>query len=62
MKARQRLVMGPQMYFYYLEWLFVHNQNNVVYLQITTLLNNQNAKLVIYYITKMQAKWKIGYL
>ena len=29
--------MGRQMYFYYLEWLFVYNQNNVGYLQITTL-------------------------
>ena len=29
--------MGGQMYFYYLEWLFVYNQTNVGYLQITTL-------------------------
>ena len=29
--------MGRQMYFYYLEWLFVDNENNVGYLQITTL-------------------------
>ena len=28
--------MGRQMYFYYLEWLFLYNQNNVGYLQITT--------------------------
>ena len=31
------LCMGRQMYFYYLEWLFVYNQNNIGYLQITTL-------------------------
>ena len=31
------LSMGRQRYFYYLEWLFVYNQNNVGYLQITTL-------------------------
>ena len=30
-------VMGRQMYFYYLEGLFVYNQNNSGYLQITTL-------------------------
>ena len=29
--------MGHQMYFYYLEWLFVYNQNKYGYLQITTL-------------------------
>ena len=29
--------MGRQMYFYYLEWLFVYNQNKSGYLQITTL-------------------------
>ena len=29
--------MGRQMYFYYLEWLFVYNQNKGGYLQITTL-------------------------
>ena len=29
--------MEHQMCFYYLEWLFVYNQNNVGYLQITTL-------------------------
>ena len=29
--------MGRQMYFYYLEWLFVYNQNKAGYLQITTL-------------------------
>ena len=27
--------MGRQMYFFYLEWLFVYDQNNVGYLQIT---------------------------
>ena len=31
--------MGRQMYFYYLEWLFVYNQNNVGY-----LANNQKLK------------------
>ena len=40
------------MYFYYLEWLFVYNQNNVGYLQITTLQ--------FYYFKK--PKYKIGYL
>ena len=30
-------LMGRQMYFYYLEWLFVYNQNKSGYLQITTL-------------------------
>ena len=40
--------MGRQMYFYYLEWLIVYNQNNVGYIytnnHITVLLflNNQN--------------------
>ena len=29
--------MGHQIYFYYLEWLFVYNQNKDGYLQITTL-------------------------
>ena len=29
--------MGRQMYFYYLEWLFVYNQNKSGYLQTTTL-------------------------
>ena len=29
--------MGRQIYFYYLEWLFVYNQNKAGYLQITTL-------------------------
>ena len=29
--------VGRQMYFYYLEWLFVYNQNKSGYLQITTL-------------------------
>ena len=48
------IAMGRQMYFNYLEWLFVYNQNKAGYLQITTLqfylifLNNQNIKLVIY--------------
>ena len=32
-----RAFMGRQMYFYYLEWLFVYNQNKAGYLQITTL-------------------------
>ena len=31
---RENNVMGRQMYFYYLEWLFVYNQTNVGYLQI----------------------------
>ena len=31
------MLMGRQMYFYYLEWLFVYNQNKSGYLQITTL-------------------------
>ena len=31
------IYMGRQMYFYYLEWLFLYNQNNIGYLQITTL-------------------------
>ena len=30
------LSMGRQMYFYYLEWLFVYNQNKAGNLQITT--------------------------
>ena len=51
--------MGRQMYFYYLEWLFVYNQNNVGYLQITTLqfhvfLNNQNIKLKFGYLANNQ--------
>ena len=29
-------IMGRQMDFYYLEWLFVYNQNKGGYLQITT--------------------------
>ena len=29
--------VGRQMDFYYLEWLFVYNQNKAGYLQITTL-------------------------
>ena len=32
-----QIFMGRQMYFYYLEWLFVYNQNKSGYLQITTL-------------------------
>ena len=36
-ECQNYLDMGRQMYFYYLEWLFVYNQNNVGYLQITTL-------------------------
>ena len=31
------ICMGRQMYFYYLEWLLVYNQNKGGYLQITTL-------------------------
>ena len=65
--------MGRQMYFYYLEWLFVYNQNKSGYLQITTLqfyyflitkiqnwlfTNNQELKSGYFQITKM----KIGYL
>ena len=30
----ERQIMGRQMYFYYLEWLFVYNQNRADYLQI----------------------------
>ena len=30
-------IMERQMYFYYLEWLFVYKQNKAGYLQITTL-------------------------
>ena len=33
--------MGRQMYFCYLEWLFVNNQPCFGYIQITTL-NNEN--------------------
>ena len=36
-KTKSRRSMGRQMYFYYLEWLFVYNQNKSGYLQITTL-------------------------
>ena len=34
------MVMGRQMYFYYLEWLYVYNQFKVL-----LFLNNQNAML-----------------
>lgn len=44
--------MGRQMYFYYLEWPPVYNQNKAGYLQITTL---QFHHLQI-------TKYKIGYL
>ena len=46
------------MYFYYLEWLFVYNQNKAGYLQITALvllfLNNQNIKIGYLQITKTE--------
>ena len=31
------MIMGRQMYFYYLEWFLVYNQYKAGYLQITTL-------------------------
>ena len=38
--------MGHQMYFYYLAWLFVYNQNKGGYLQLTTLqFIRQNGKI-----------------
>ena len=43
--------MGRQMYLYYLEWLFVHNQNkrgSNNHITVLLFLNNQNIELVIY--------------
>ena len=42
--------MGRQMYFYYLEWLFVYNQNNIGYLQITTLQNRLSHFIFVRFI------------
>ena len=39
--------MGRQIYFYYLEWLFLYNQNKGNHITVLLFLNNQN-------ITKMR--------
>ena len=49
---------GRQMYFYYLEWLFVYNKGGYLHITVLLFLNNLNKKLVIY----NQPTLKFGYL